>query len=98
MKEGNKSSTPETHRPPESYLDSAQDWTLKVDAEKQLKIPIEVTITNLRPDIILISETTKQLGAIELTVPSEERIELSGELKRAKYEKLVEEGKRKGGE
>ena len=33
---------------------------------------------------------------IELTVPTEERIEVSGELKRTKYEVLISEGRRNG--
>ena len=41
-----------------------------------------------------MSEGTKRIGLIELTVPSKERIEVSGELKRAKYAPLQEEGKK----
>ena len=45
---------------------------------------------------MLISDYTRQMGVIELTVPSEERIELSGELKRTKYAPLLEEGRQNG--
>ena len=79
-----------------SYFESAQDWEMKEDLGKQLKVPDWIVQTNLRPDIILISESTKQMGVIELTVPSEERVEVSGELKRAKYESIAVEGKMKG--
>ena len=34
------------------------------------------------------------MAIIELTAPTEERIEISGELKRAKYEVSVTKGKR----
>ena len=95
IKEGEKSNQ-NPRNTIDSYFDSAKDWTLSVDLERQLKIPIEVTITNLRPDIIVFSKKTKQLGVVELTVPSEDRIEISGELKRAKYERLVHEGHQKG--
>ena len=61
-----------------------------------MKIPSSITVTNLRPDMILLSESTKQLGIIELTVPSENRIEVSSELKKAKYAPLAEEAKQKG--
>ena len=54
-----------------------------------------VAITNQRPDMILMSEMTKRVGLIELTVPNEERIEVSGKLKRAKYAPL-QEGKANG--
>ena len=37
-----------------------------------------------------------QMGIIESTVPSEERVEVSGELKRDKYENLAEAGKLNG--
>ena len=76
----------------QSYLESAQDWNMRVDLDQRLKVPDWIVQTNLRPDIIIISEKTKQIGAIELTVPSEERVEVSGELKRAKYETLRERG------
>ena len=57
---------------------------MSVDLEGRLKIPSEITVTHLRPDMILISKDTKQLGIIELTVPIEDRIEISGEKKRNK--------------
>ena len=43
-----------------------------------------------------MSNTAKRVGIIELTVPSEERVEISGELKRSKYSELEREGRRKG--
>ena len=52
--------------------------------------------TNKRPDMILVSESTKRIGLIELVVPSEERVEVSGELKKAKYASLQEERKTRG--
>ena len=83
-------------RPPSSYLDGASDWTLSVDLNGKLKFPRKVAETNLRPDMVLLSENTKRVGIVELTVPSEERVELSGELKREKYEDLRREGERRG--
>ena len=79
-----------------SYLDSANDWELEVDLNGRLKVPAEVTITNLRPDMMLISWQTKQVSFIELTVPSKERIEVSGELKKTKYEAIAIDGRQKG--
>ena len=81
-----------------SILSSAKDWKLSTDLEGRLKIPAEISVTNLRPDITITSEETKQLILIELTVPTEERIEISGELKKNKYTPILEEGKQKGGE
>ena len=79
-----------------TYLDSARDWSLEADMGKRLKIPAEITVTHLRPDALIISRKTRQMAIIELTVPSEERIEISGELKRAKYAPIIEEGREKG--
>ena len=78
------------------YLTSTKDWKMSVDIGKSLKIPPEITFTNLRPDITLISNQTKQIGIVELTVPNEDRIEISGELKRQKYEQIAQDGKLNG--
>ena len=74
-----------------SYLDQATDWQLKVDLTKQLKIPTEILSTPLRPDMIIYSRTSKKLGIIELTVPFEDRIGVSNELKLSKYQPLASE-------
>ena len=95
VKEGEKID-PETPKLTVNYLSTAKDWKMAVDLEGRLKIPEEVTVTNLRPDITITSRNTKQMAIVELTVPSEDRIEVSGELKRMKYEQIAQEGKLKG--
>lgn len=75
---------------------TARDWVMSVDLERQLKIPPHITKTSLRPDIILVSEATKQLVLLELTVPWEERMEEVQERKREKYQELVEDRRRNG--
>ncbi|KAK0146299.1 hypothetical protein N1851_014401 [Merluccius polli] len=75
-------------------LPTARDWVMSVDLERQLKIPPHITQTRLRPDIILVSEATKQLVLLELTVPWEERMEEAQERKREKYQELVEDCRR----
>ena len=87
---------PQTEFESRCYLDSASDWRLIVDLDGRLKVPEEVAVTNLRPDMLLISDGTKKMGIVELTVPGEERIEVSGELKRTKYAGLQEEGRKNG--
>ena len=89
---GQKNSQEENY----NYLSAAKDWILTVDLDKNLKIPSDICLTNLRPDIIMVSKQSKQLGIIELTVPSEDRVEVSGELKRLKYEQIVQEGRQNG--
>lgn len=49
-------------------LATARDWQLLVDLEKQLKFPNHIVTTTLRPDVVLSSESTKQV-LLELTVP-----------------------------
>ena len=88
VKAGSKGGTAATEN--DSYLDSARDWVLQVDLGRQLKIPIHIADTNLRPDMIMVSEQTKQIAIIELTVPSEDRIGVSAELKRTKYAVIEE--------
>ena len=93
VREGEKKSQ-QSKQEPRSYLDGASDWRLLVDLENSLKVPRQVAETNLRPDILLVSDSSRKMGVVELTVPSEERIELSGELKRTKYRILQEDGKK----
>ena len=76
MREGEKKSQ-QSKQEPRSYLDGASDWRLLVDLENSLKVPRQVAETNLRPDILLVSDSSRKMGVVELTVPSEERIELS---------------------
>ena len=77
-------------------LTTATDWHLEVDLVKQLKIPTKISSTRLRPDMTIISDSTKQLIILELTVPWEERMEEANERKRAKYQELVEECRSQG--
>ena len=79
-----------------SYLNTARDWTLKVDLHRRLVVPPHIMETTLRPDMLLISERSKQLGIVELTVPREDRVEVSAELKKMRYSPLEEAARRKG--
>ena len=83
-------------QPLNSYFDGAGDWSMTVDLDGKLKVPERVAETNLRPDMILLSNSTRRMGIVELTVPSEERIEVSGELKQEKYAKIAAEGRGRG--
>ncbi len=56
-------------------LATASDWQLLVDLEQQLKFPNHIVTTTLRPDVVLLSESTKQVVLLELTVPWEDRLE-----------------------
>ena len=82
----------------ESVLRFSRDWKIQVDLPgAPLSIPCHIAATMQRPDIILTSEALKQLIIIELTCPTEDRVEISSELKRTKYEDdLAKAAKMKG--
>lgn len=42
-----------------------------VDLEEQLKFPQHIVTSTLRPDVALVSNATKQVVLLELTVPWE---------------------------
>ncbi len=77
-------------------LATARDWQLLVDLEQQLKFPNHILTTTLRPDVFLLSESTKQGVLLELAVPWEDRLEEAFERKLAKYEGLVSECRQAG--
>uniref|UniRef100_UPI003AAED46F uncharacterized protein n=1 Tax=Centroberyx gerrardi TaxID=166262 RepID=UPI003AAED46F len=82
--------------PPGGLLVTARDWQLKVDLGRQLKFPDTIAVTTLRPDAVLMSETTRQAVLLELTVPWEDQTEEAYERRRAKYEGLVGERRSRG--
>ena len=48
-------------------------------------------MTTLRPDIVIISRSSRNILLLELTVPWEENSETAHEMKTAKYQELCEE-------
>ncbi len=72
-------------------LANARDWNLQVDLGSKLKFINHITATSLHPDMVLTSESTRQVVIGELIVPWEDRLEETNEHKRAKYAELVEE-------
>ncbi|KAL7863464.1 hypothetical protein SRHO_G00124480 [Serrasalmus rhombeus] len=52
-------------RSPAGILTTARDWQLLVDLERQLKFPSHIAVTTLRPDLVLVSESTKQAVLLE---------------------------------
>ena len=88
VKVGEKPKT--TSKSSAGMLDSAKDWHMLVDLEKQLRFPGHIVATKLRPDIVLTSDSTRQVVMLELTVPCEERLDEAYERKLAKYSDLVE--------
>lgn len=54
-----------------------------------LYVSLHIAMTTLRPDILLVSEASKNIVMLELTVLWEDRLEEAHERKRNKYEELV---------
>ena len=77
-------------------LATSSDWKMQADIKEQLKFPAEIAITNQRPDIVLWSNSTKQIVMIELTFPCQERIIDTNEINRNKYQQLVGECSERG--
>ena len=90
VKEGTKPKSSKSKTVSVSYFDGAKDWNLQIDLNKHVKIPKEILETSLRPDLVVTSEKKKMLGKMELTVPYEDQIEVSKEMKRAKYQWIVD--------
>ena len=62
---------------------------LQLTLGRQLNISTHIIQSSLRPDLILISEATRQLTLLELTVTWEKRKDEAQERKRAKYQELM---------
>lgn len=69
--------------------------TLSLDLREQLKFPETTATTTLKPDMLLISDASKQI-LLELTLPWEDWIDEANQKKRAKYADLVEECRNNG--
>ncbi len=94
-KEGQQPSNTSS-KPKHGILAAASDWKLLVDLESQMVFPREITVTNMRPDIVIWSMTTKTTVLGELTVPWEENVGVANEFKKDKYVDLVEQCKSQG--
>ncbi|XP_076879265.1 uncharacterized protein LOC143527830 [Brachyhypopomus gauderio] len=74
----------------------ARDWKLLVDVGCKLQVPECIVVTNLRPDVVLYSESKRIVYFIELTVPFEDEVDAAYERKRLKYADLVAEVRERG--
>ena len=72
-------------------LASGKDWRLAADLPGMKAYPEVISRTDLRPDAVLISDSSRSIILIELTVPYETNMSESHEYKSAKYEGLVQE-------
>ena len=73
VREGKKSKT----APRKGFLGifhPASDWNLKFDLDGMLVVAVFLTVSTLRPDILLFSMSTKKVIIIELTCPCKEKM------------------------
>ena len=71
---------------------TANDWTLIYSSpEDPLVFPGHIIQTSLRPDVVIYSNTTKQVFIVELTVPMEDNIVQHHIDKENKYAKLLDD-------
>ena len=73
----------------QTLLLQANDWEFLFDLNEQLQFPPEVAVTSLRPDVVILSRSTKTVIMLELTVPLEDRSHLAHDRKSSKYSALV---------
>jgi hypothetical protein len=88
VKEGLGSGSHGSASPRRSILAAADDWRVSADLHGDGAFPVEIAITNLRPDIIIWSMAARQVVFGELTVPWEDNIQEAHERKYAKYAEL----------
>ncbi len=76
------------HCPEASFLTSADEWVLAHDLQDTLVVPLEISCTARRPDVLIYSPSTKQVLIVELTCPLEDRTESAAMRKTTRYEPL----------
>lgn len=79
-----------------STLQRETNWELQVDLKKKLVFPSEVAVTSLHLDMIFLSQSTKSIVVSDLTVPWEEGLAVAHELKKSKYQDLIDEALTRG--
>ena len=72
----------------QKLLAGARDWKMEADLKKALHFPHHIVQTRERPDIVIWSDTGRQVIIVELTVPWEENMEEAFERKKTRYETL----------
>jgi hypothetical protein len=94
---GEKKSGPRRKVVRKSLLANARDWILKVDYHhREAPFPAEICVTNQRPDMFIVSRSSKTAILIELTCPAEENI-LDAQLRmRIRYDGLKHQIKAAG--
>ena len=74
-------------------LETATDWQVICDLEEAgpYAFPLDSALTEKRPDIVMWSESSKQLVMVELTVPNETNVVDAHRRKMERYRELLVE-------
>ena len=75
-------------RPKPGLLVGTAGWKFLSDLDRRLVFPAHITMTRLRPDIVIYSDSAKTVIMIELTCPSEENFQKQHLAKLARYTDL----------
>ena len=73
----------------QSSLERVDDWECSADLPEWKKHPETIRTSGMRPDVVLHSQSSKQMILIELTVPYESRMEEAHIYKTEKYASLA---------
>ena len=76
------------------------NWTIYTDLPLKFQgvstIPLDITVTTLRPDIVILNRNSKHIILFELSVPYELNIDATHQRKVDRYEQLVSDIREKG--
>ena len=75
---------------PTGILHLAPDWVVMSDLNANYVFPIQMALTELRPDIVIFSNSLRRVILVELTCPCEENMPSWHTTKTSKYSGLVE--------
>ena len=82
--------TKKSNTPRPSLLDTANDWMMLVDYDKnKIVFPPMICATSQRPDIVIWSSMARTVIIIELTCPAEEGIQAAAIRKESRYASLL---------
>ena len=87
VKSATKSS--KTNNVSKGILHLTSDWILLADMKGDYLFPFQLALTELRPDILLYSKSSKRAVLLELTCPCEENMESWHSQKLNKYTPLA---------
>ena len=79
---------PKTKRKTTGLLHLSNQWKLLSDTDNSYSFPGHISLTNLRPDVVIFCNSLKRVILIELTCPCEENMDAWHNNKIAKYSSL----------